>query len=93
MAAGRAVVASRIGQLEKLIEPEVDGLLVPPGDTAALADALELLQADKGLRLRLGRAARAKVLREHTWDSVAQRILSLAEPRKEKRERPALAHS
>jgi glycosyltransferase involved in cell wall biosynthesis len=79
MAAGLPVVASRIGQLETLIVPGVTGLLVPPGDPVALADALELLLADAGLRDRLGRAARAAVLRDHTWDKVAERILGLAE--------------
>src|SRR5260370_22136858 len=40
MAGGLPVVASRIGQLGKLIEPGVNGLLVPPGDASALAPAL-----------------------------------------------------
>jgi len=78
MAAGLPVVASRIGQLEKLIEPEVNGLLVPPGDAAALAAALGQLQNDPELRLRLGQVARAKVLRHHTWDGAVRRILTLA---------------
>src|SRR5262249_52500974 len=57
MAAGLPVVASRLGQLQSLIEPEVDGLLVPPGDSAALAAALERLLKDSALRARLGRSA------------------------------------
>jgi len=78
MAAGLPVVASAIGQLEKLITPGVNGLLVPPGDAAALAEALERLCGDHELRARLGLAARAKVLAEHTWDAVAERILRIA---------------
>ena len=78
MAAGLPVVASGIGQLEELIEPGVNGLLVMPGDAKALKGALETLQADVGLRRRLGHAARAKVLHKHTWDSVARHILELA---------------
>src|SRR5258708_15660435 len=77
-AEGRAVVASRIGQLEKLIEPERNGLLVPPGDVAALTAALDRLRQDPEMRFRLGNAARATVLNDHTWDSVAHRILSFA---------------
>ncbi len=80
MAAGLPVVASRVGQLQKLIEPGVNGLLVPPGDTAALAAALGRLQSDPQLRLRLGQAARATVIRQHTWDAVAEQILRLAVP-------------
>jgi len=78
MAAGLAVVASRIGQLQTLIEPEVNGLLVPPGDSAALATALDRLLTEPQLRRRLGRRARATVLESYTWDGVAQRILDLA---------------
>jgi glycosyltransferase involved in cell wall biosynthesis len=78
MAAGLAVVASRIGQLQLLIEHEADGLLVSPGDPLALAAALERLLYDEALRQRLGQNARAKVLRDHTWDAVAQQILGLA---------------
>lgn len=78
LAAGRAVVASRIGQVEDLIEDGVTGLLVPPGDATALAGALEALQADPGLRARLGGAGRAAVCGLHTWDAVARRVLDLA---------------
>lgn len=78
MAAGRAVVASRTGQLENLIKSGVHGLLVPPGDATALAAALDQLRTDPALRQRLGQAARDRVLREYTWDSVVQRIFRLA---------------
>jgi glycosyltransferase involved in cell wall biosynthesis len=78
MAAGRPVVASRVGQLEQLILPEVNGLLVPPGDVAALAAGLERIWREPKLGLRLGQAARAEVLRHHTWDGAVGRILQVA---------------
>ena len=78
MAAGLPVVASRIGQIAEVIEDGVTGLLVEPGNVAELAAALERLRGDAGLRTRLGEAARAKALRDHTWDAAAQRILDLA---------------
>jgi glycosyltransferase involved in cell wall biosynthesis len=78
MAAGLPVVASRIGQLEKVINDGVNGLLVAPGDAAALAGAIERLASDPALCIRLGRAARETVLRGHTWESVVDRILALA---------------
>ena len=78
MAAGRAVVASRVGQLETVIQHDVNGLLCPPGDAAALAVALERLRCEPAVRARLGRAARATVLGTHTWDAVAARVLELA---------------
>jgi glycosyltransferase involved in cell wall biosynthesis len=80
MAAGVPVVASRIGQLAGLIESGKDGLLCPPGDAPALAAALEQLWREPQLRARLGQAARAKVLRDHTWAAVARRVISLAGP-------------
>jgi glycosyltransferase involved in cell wall biosynthesis len=79
MAAGAAVVASRVGQLVELIEHGVNGLLCPPGDAGALAAALEELKEDPGLGERLSGEARATVLRGHTWEAVAERILRLAE--------------
>jgi glycosyltransferase involved in cell wall biosynthesis len=77
MAAGLPVVASRLGQLATLIRPGHNGLLVPPGDAAALAAALARLLESPGLRRRLGTAARADVLREHSWEAIVRRVLAL----------------
>jgi glycosyltransferase involved in cell wall biosynthesis len=76
MAAGLPVVASGIGQLTKLIQPGVDGLLVPPGDPQALAGALLMLARAPELCKRLGDTARVRICREHSWESVAGQILA-----------------
>jgi glycosyltransferase involved in cell wall biosynthesis len=60
MAAGRPVVASAVGGLLDLISHEETGLLVPPGDSAALAEAISRLLEDGALRSRLGEAARTR---------------------------------
>jgi glycosyltransferase involved in cell wall biosynthesis len=78
MAAGRPVIASRIGQLKKLIQPGINGVLVTPGDAAELTEALEKLFGDTATRSRLGREARRAVLRDHTWDCVLKTIFELA---------------
>jgi glycosyltransferase involved in cell wall biosynthesis len=88
MAAALPVVASRLGQLAKVIRHEVNGLLCPPGDAEALAAALQRLGHEPVLRVRLGQAARATVVREHMWAAVAQRILALASGKGS----PALCH-
>jgi glycosyltransferase involved in cell wall biosynthesis len=79
MAAGLPIVASRAGQLAELLGDGV-AVLVPPGDAQSLAGALDLLRCEPELSVRLGRAARQKVLRDHTWDAVARRILATALP-------------
>lgn len=79
MAAGRAIVASAIGQIGDLITDGITGLLYPPGDTAALSAALQRLADDPVLRVQLGKAARQAVVQNHTWDGVAGRILKIAE--------------
>lgn len=64
MACGVAVVASDLTGIPELVEHGRCGLLVPPGDDAALADALASLHDDPQLRSRLGRGGRCKVLEE-----------------------------
>jgi glycosyltransferase involved in cell wall biosynthesis len=78
MAAGLPVVASRVGQIAELIEDEVNGLLCPPGDASALAEAIDRLRREPEMRRRLGRAARVTISRDYTWDAIARRILSVA---------------
>lgn len=79
MGAGLPVVTSRIGQLSELIVDGVNGKLCPPGDAAALAEALVELWKSPQIRAKMGAAARQDVLENHTWDAIAQRILNLAD--------------
>ena len=74
MAAGRAIVASRVAGIPDVIADGVNGLLVPPGDVAALRAALARLAADDALRARLGAAARESVVKRHGWDRTARRF-------------------
>jgi glycosyltransferase involved in cell wall biosynthesis len=62
MAHGRPVVATAVGGLLDAVEDGVSGLLVPPGDVAALRGALERLLTDESLREQLGDAARERAL-------------------------------
>ena len=60
MAHGLPIVASRVGGIPELIGHNEQGILVPPGDSGALAAAIQSLADDPLLRRRLGDAARAR---------------------------------
>mgnify|MGYP000215096774 FL=1 len=78
MAAGLPVVASAVGELRTLVQHELLGITVAPGDVQALASGLAVLRRDADLRHRLGANARAVVLRDHTWRQAAERLLGTA---------------
>lgn len=77
MACELAVVASDLSGIPELVENGVAGLLVPPGDAQAIADALRSLADQPALRQRLGQSARQKVLREFDLTSNARRLATL----------------
>ncbi|WP_445442643.1 glycosyltransferase [Clavibacter sp. km1a] len=73
MASGVPVVASAVGGLTDSVVDGVTGILVPPRDPAAIADALEALHADPARRRRLGRAGRDRMEHGYSWATVAAR--------------------
>lgn len=66
MAAGKPIVASRIGQIAETIDDEVDGLLVEPGNEQELATKIIRLIENPDLRTLLGKNAQKKA-RNNTW--------------------------
>jgi glycosyltransferase involved in cell wall biosynthesis len=62
LACGIPVVATAVGGLKEIVEDGESGLLVPPGDASALAQALLTLLTNEPLRLRLGEGARKRAL-------------------------------
>jgi glycosyltransferase involved in cell wall biosynthesis len=74
MASGKAIVASSIGQLTDVIRDGENGLLVPPGDVSALADALKKLIGDAGLNSKLSAQAREDAERKYSWESYLSRL-------------------
>lgn len=75
MAHGVPVVASRVGGLAWLVEDEVTGLLVRPGDVIALRAAIERLRDDEALRDRLGAAARERARARFGREAVTRAML------------------
>ncbi|HSM50350.1 MAG TPA: glycosyltransferase family 4 protein, partial [Thermoanaerobaculia bacterium] len=77
MAAGAPVVASTVGGVPEMVEDGREALLVPPGDPAATAAAVERLLDDPGRAARLGRAARVRVERDFGDAAMAESSLDL----------------
>jgi glycosyltransferase involved in cell wall biosynthesis len=77
MSCGVPAVGTRTGGLPELIEDGVSGLIVPPADAAALAEALCRLLQNSGLRQRMGRAARQRVEERFSVEAVVPRMLDL----------------
>jgi glycosyltransferase involved in cell wall biosynthesis len=71
MAAGRPLVASRVGGLTEAVVEGETGVLVPPDDAAALAAALRSVLVDPAGRSRMGRAARRRYQASYTIDHMA----------------------
>ena len=73
MACGRAVVASDIPGYRSVVVPDVNGVVFPPGDRGALAQALVALAGDPERRRALATRGRARAL-EFAWPRVTDRI-------------------
>lgn len=69
-AIGRPIITSDSVGCRDTVEDGVNGLLVPPRDARALADAIERLHLDRDLRLRMGLASRAKAEKEFDINDV-----------------------
>jgi glycosyltransferase involved in cell wall biosynthesis len=82
MTMARAVVSSAVGDLTSVVVDGETGLTVTPGDAHALAGALEVVLADRGLAERLGAEGHRRLLENSSWETVARRVTeSLLAPR------------
>ncbi|HEX8847650.1 MAG TPA: glycosyltransferase family 4 protein [Pyrinomonadaceae bacterium] len=75
MAMGKGIVASRLGQIGDVLSHEETALLVEPGNVRELCEAIMRLANERGLRERLGAAARLEAVEKHTWSHNARRVL------------------
>lgn len=83
MALSRACIVTNFGGQAELVEHEVSGLQVPPGDPAAIAAAIERLHGNPALRQALGAAARERIANDfniaQTIDETLEVYVELAE--------------
>jgi glycosyltransferase involved in cell wall biosynthesis len=74
---GRVVVTTPVGAHLEVIEPDISGILIPPGDEVALAAALVRVIDDEDLRLRLSAGARRRFLEKFEVHGYAERLTQL----------------
>lgn len=67
MACQTPVIGTQIGGIPEVIRDNIDGFIVPPADSKALALAISKIIADKDLATRMGQAGAAKVAEQFTW--------------------------
>ncbi|GAB4141380.1 MAG: hypothetical protein Fur0046_17330 [Cyanobacteria bacterium J069] len=74
---GTPVIASNVGGLAEMVNDEQDGLLVPPGDVRALADAIIRLLGDRELQQRLSAAGLARCQTDLNWSNIAAQTVEI----------------
>lgn len=77
MASRTPVIASQVGGLQFTVIPQITGLLVPPKDDVAFAEAIDRVLSDPNWRDRMGEVGRMRVEIAFSWDSVASRLSQL----------------
>ena len=77
MASGLPVVATSVGEVPRLIQHGITGLLIPAEDVPALAATIEALLRDREARIRLGEAARQSILMTYSAERMSEAYLRL----------------
>jgi glycosyltransferase involved in cell wall biosynthesis len=76
-ACGRPIVATDVPGCREIARENVNALLVPAGDTVALADALERLATDDAMRRRFATAGRNMAVEEFSDRRIGQLVVAL----------------
>jgi glycosyltransferase involved in cell wall biosynthesis len=74
MAAGKAIIASRAGQISEVIRSGYNGILFEPGNVDEFARATIRLLTDGAERRTLGRNAQQQAIERHSWDTYARHV-------------------
>jgi len=72
MASGKPVISTDVGAIPEIVDDGKTGIIVPPRDPKALANAILKLVRDKDLRIKMGIEGRKKAEREYNWDRIVE---------------------
>jgi len=79
MAQALPVICTRVGAIDEAVTDGVEGFLIGPGDVDALAQRMATLAGDPQLRRRMGRAARRRVERQFSLETMVDRLAVIYE--------------
>jgi glycosyltransferase involved in cell wall biosynthesis len=79
MSSGLPVIATRVGGIPEIVDDGVNGFLVQSKNPEAIAERILELNADPGLRRRLGETARERILERYTAEKVVGEYLEIYE--------------
>jgi len=74
MACGLPAVASNVGGIPEILQNNLNGVIVPPGDPKAIADSVMGLLQDEATRVKMGTAARRTVKERYDWSGLVNRL-------------------
>jgi len=74
MACGTPIIGTSVGGIRDIIENEVNGLLVPPGNSRAIAEAISRILSNEDLAISLTRNGRKIVEEKFDWDKICEKI-------------------
>lgn len=75
MACGRPVICTEVASMPEVVVHLQNGFVVPPGNPRALAQAIDVVRADRAAAETMGRAGRQRVLERFRWEQVVDRCL------------------
>jgi glycosyltransferase involved in cell wall biosynthesis len=75
MACGRPVICTEVASMPEVVVHLKNGFVVPPGNPLALAQALDVVRADRAAAEAMGKAGRQRVLEHFRWEQVVDRCL------------------
>ena len=73
MASGKPVISTEVGAIPEIVDNDKTGIIVPPRDSKAFADAILKLVEDKEVRIKMGMEGRKKAERGYDWDTIVER--------------------